>query len=234
MNDISIKQNQELSQPEPIKIPALVDKYFNSSLLNKNDVIKLHNAQDFMVNTYESVPMYRPLIIKLFGVLSSTEFPSTDSRFLQCKIEAEVHSNELIKDLHDLQLLKIKIEKAEYLLSEVMIKKYQKETDEISKKEIEFDIREQEVIISNKKFDYAILQKRIKYRISEIDEWKMIAEKLFNSTDFKNKKHNEILLDIFINNYNKKLNDPNIKEEEKLYIRQQLEIIKDLKTNNGN
>jgi hypothetical protein len=181
-----------------------------------------------MVNTYQSVTMYRPLVVKLFGVLNSSEFPTVDSRYYQCKVEAEVHSNEVIKDLHELQLLKIKIQKAEYMLTNIMIPKHEKTIDDISKKEIEFDIEEQKVIISNKKFDYILLEKRIKYRISEINEWKQISESLIKSEGFQNKSYELMLLDMFKNNYTKKLANDKTTDDEKLFIQSQLEVIKSL------
>lgn len=228
-NIINLDTENTVSQNSPAM--PLVELFAKNTVLTQDDAKKLIDSYGFMVNTHQAVAMYRPLVVKLFGVLNSSEFPTTDSRYYQCKVEAEVHSNELIKDLHDFQLLNIKIEKAEYLLNNVMRPKFETCVDPISKKEIEFDIKEQNVIISNKKFDSILLQKKIKYRISEISEWKSISSQLEKAPDFKNKSHEHILLDMFKNSYSKKAMDPKTSEDEKLFIKNQLDVITHLENN---
>jgi len=221
--------NTEISNSEKNnKSLSLVDKYCSKSIMTSDDFKALAESSDFMVSTYETVPMYRPLIIKLFGVLGNKDFPTVDSRFHQCKVEAEVHSNELIRELHELQLQKNSIDRAEYLLKEVMQNKYEKETDIIGKKEIEFDMKDQVIIISKKKFEYVQLEKKIKYRISEINEWRLISEKLFKSPDYKNQKYEEIMVELLTNSYSNELKKSSIKEDDKQFITSQLNILNTL------
>lgn len=211
---------------------TLVESYYKNSLITKEDMQNLADAANFMYNTHETVPMYRPLIIKMFGVLSNKDFPTADSKYLQCKIEAETHSQELIRELHDLQLQKLQIEKAEFLLNDVMKPKYDNCNDIIGKKEIEFDMKEQSILLSRKKFEFSQMEKRIKYRISEITEWKKLSEDISKSKEFKNQNQNEILIDLFIRNYESKL--LTVPKEELGSIKAQLDVLKSIKSDFDN
>lgn len=219
------EQSSELKKSEQ----SIVEMYFSSNVINNDDWKKLIESKQFMLDTFQSVPMYRSLPIKLFGVLNDSSFPTPESKYYQCKAEAEVHSNELIKDLHDLELMKIDIEQAEYLLAVVMKNKFDKSNDEIEKQEITFDMRKQNIIISNKKFDYAILQKKIKYRIMEISEWKTISDKIASNKDFNNVSYNDVLLHNFALSFEQKINNPNTPDNEKEFYKNQLLQITNIK-----
>ena len=204
----------------------LTSQFLNTQLLDISDLEKLKNAQNFIIDTYTSVPMYRPLIIKMFGVLNDKECPTPELKYNQCKVEAEVHANELIKDLHEMEIQQIHIKKAEYLLTVVMKHKYDTTTDDMAKTEVKFDMEEQQVIISRKKIDLKQLEKKIKYRIMEIDEWRRISEELKKSPKFIDKNYNELMLDVFINDYNQKLQNPELTKEKSEFIKTQLELLR--------
>lgn len=212
-----------------VKNKSLVELYSEIPILTGEDRQKLLESQNFMVSTFQSVPMYRTLPIKLFGVLCDAQFPTPETKFFQCKIEAEVHSTELVKELHELELMKIELERGEYLLNVVMKNKFEKESDEISKQEIMFDIRKQSIILSNKRFDMALLQKKIKYRIMEISEWKTISEKIAQQKDFNNISYDKVLLQQFELSFKQKLIDPKVSDSEKDYYIHQLQIIQNYK-----
>jgi hypothetical protein len=218
-NELTEKSNSTLS-----------DKIFNIQILEDLDFKKLSDSCEFILDNYKDVTMFRPLAVKLFGVLNDKDCPTLETKNYQCKIEAEVHANEIIKELHELEMHKIHIQKAEFLFNTVMKLKYEQTNDEIIKKEIEFDMAEQKIIISKKKFDYKQLEKKIKYRIMEIYEWKTISETIVKTPQFKNKNYNEILLDVFINDYTNKLNNNLLKEDQKMFIQKQLESLKEIKT----
>lgn len=219
MNQIVKNSNQSLSE-----------QIFNIQLLDNLDIENLKNSCDFILGTYQTVPMFRPLAIKIFGVLNDKEFPTTDLKYNQCKIEAEVHANELIRELHDLEMQKLHLQKAEYLLTTVIQNKYETSNDDISKKEIEFDMKEQKIIISKKKFEYKQLEKKIKYRIMEVHEWKEISEQLSKNVNFKNQNYNDLMFDLFINDYTNKLNDNALPEDKKLFIKSQLSLLNTIKS----
>lgn len=155
----------------------LVEIFSNKEILAEQDWKNLASAKDFIRDNFSQVPMYRPLPVKLFGVLNDKDFPTAESKYWQCKVEAEVHAEQLMNDIHDLESLKIAIEKADYLLHKLLAK--QKSSELTSEQlEIDFDIREHKVNMSRLQFKMFKLQKQIKYRIEEIYEWKQITETL--------------------------------------------------------
>ena len=205
----------------------LVEMIAQETLIQQNDLKLLSESKGFIVDAYKSVPMYRPLVIKLFGVLNNSEFPTSDSKFWQCKVEAEVHANELIKDLHDLELQKIQIERAQFLLNKI-VGKLNVEKDEETKKEVEFDVREQRILISRKQFDMLQLQKRIKYRIEEVVQWRQISEKLVKSADFKNINYAQMLAESLVNKWTQKIGDPELSSHDKAGLSNQITMMKKL------
>lgn len=205
----------------------LVEMIAQETLIQQNDLKLLTESKGFIVDAYKSVPMYRPLVIKLFGVLNNSEFPTADSKFWQCKVEAEVHANELIKDLHDLELQKIQIERAQYLLQKILAKS-EEEKDPETKLQVGFDIREQRILISRKQFDMLQLQKRIKYRIEEVVQWRQISEKLIKSSDFKNINYAEMLAESLVNKWQQKIQDPALTQNEKSGLNNQIAMMKKL------
>lgn len=220
------KSVQETSIP-------LVEMIAKETLIQQNDLKLLTESKGFIVDAYKSVPMYRPLVIKLFGVLNNTEFPTADSKFWQCKVEAEVHANELIKDLHDLELQKIQIDRAQFLLKRI-VKRSIEEKDAETKVEVDFDIREQRILISRKQFDMLQLQKRIKYRIEEVVQWRQISEKLIKSSEFKNINYAEMLAESLVNKWQQKIKDPAISQGDKTGLNNQIlmmkKLVNDIKT----
>lgn len=216
---------------------SLVDLFKENPILTSKDLTSLTNCKDFIVDTYLSVPMYRTLPIKLFGVLNDKDFPSAESKFWQAKAEAEVHAKELVHELHDLEELKIIIDKTEYFLAVVFPEKLKKELDDHKKMEITFDMRQLSVTLSRKKFEYVILEKKIKYRIEEIDEWRKIVDKLSENFDSKNTNYALMLANRMINNWTIELNRKETKDSDKPAIIAKLKTLQEalnLKASNGN
>lgn len=164
----------------PIK-NDLVSTFQKTEILTQQDWSHLESAKSFIVDNFAKVPMYRPLPVKLFGVLNDKDFPTSESKFWQCKVEAEVHAEQLMNDIHDLESIKIAIEKADYILQKMLYKKSTSESPS-EKIELDFDIREHKVNMSRLEFKFMKLQKQIKYRIEEIYEWKKITEALVNTS----------------------------------------------------
>jgi hypothetical protein len=219
------------SELAPAVNNGLIELFAACPLINEKDIKNLESAKNFIVETYSSVPMYRPLAIKLLGVLSNKEHPTNESKLWQCKVEAEVHANELVRDMHDLEKLKLHIEKNDYLLNQVMKDKLaelenDKETiqNKHKKAEIEFDMRELSITISQQKFELFQLQKRIKYRIEEVHEWKLISEKLVQSGT-KNIPYGEMLIESYHQRWTEELKKPDISDEEKKNLQSKLSVI---------
>ena len=173
LNEVS--QNQELQKNE-----SVLSILKSQSILTNQDWVDLDNAKGFIKDCFTSIPMYRPLPVKLFGVLNDKECPTPESKLWQCKIESEVHADQLIEDIHNLEILRITIERLEYTLTQ-MVKGYEIEDDENIKKEIEFDIRENKVRLSKLEYKVVKIQKQIKYRIEEVSEWKKISNAIEQS-----------------------------------------------------
>lgn len=164
---------------------SLISQLSSSPILSQKDLISFKEAKEFVVSCFTEVPMYRSLPIKIFGVLNDTDFPTAESKYWQCKVEAEVHAKQIVDDLHDLEMMNITLEKCQHVLG-ILEKKYNAEKNPSAKKDIEFDIREQKVSESRLKFKSYNLQKQIKYRIEEVTEWKKITEKLAENNDISN------------------------------------------------
>jgi hypothetical protein len=213
-NDLIPKVNQ-----------SLIELFAASPLINQKDIENLDAAKAFIVETYTSVPMYRPLVVKIMGVLSNKEHPTNESKLWQCKVEAEVHANELVRDLHDLEKIKIQIERNDYLLNKVMVDKMASSQEEHVKAEIGFDMRQLAVTISQQKFELFQLQKRIKYRIEEVHEWKVLNDRLLNAGT-KMLPYGEMLMANYEKMWTEELKNPDITPEEKLNLQTKLAMLK--------
>jgi hypothetical protein len=223
LNNVVVPEENELAKTQE---KSLVEMLANTNIIQENDYEMLAESKQFIVDTYKSVPMYRPLVLKLFGVLNNSEFPTIDSKFWQCKVEAEVHANELVRELHDLELQKIQIERAKCVLGRI-IKKFDVEKDMEIKQEVELDIKEQKILISKKQFELLQLQKKIKYRIEEVVQWKKISSQLETSKDFKNKNYGQMLADSLCNKWQAQINSVKT-EEEKIGLRNQIDMMRKL------
>lgn len=150
--------------------------------MSKKDWDDLNESKSFIVETYNTVPMYRPLPLKLFGVLNNNDHPTPESKYWQCKIEAEVHAEQIINDIHSIELLNLNIEKSQFNL-EIMLEEYNNQNDNIKKKQIEFDIREQRIHLSKLNFRLIKLKKELKYRIEEVNQWRKISNSIKETTN---------------------------------------------------
>jgi hypothetical protein len=218
-------QNQ-LSQ-NPSESNSLVEILNNTAIITEEDKQALSDCKVFIADTYKSVPMYRPLAVKLFGVLDDANFPTSDMKFWQCKVEAETHAMELVRDIHDLELQKNQIERAEFLLKRIHARHTEAETEDL-KAEIMFDIKEQTLVISKKKFELFQLQKKIKYRIEEVNEWRQISETLTKAPTFKHQNYAQMLSDSLVHKWNSRISNPNTPDNEKKFLSNQIDMLRKL------
>lgn len=218
---IVTKNNQDNS-------PSIVNMLSEVTLISDKEVQLFAESKQFIIDTYKSVPMYRPLVLKLFGVLNNSEFPTVDSKYWQCKVEAEVHANELIRDMHDAELQKVQLERANENLSK-MSEIFKTESDPRKKKEIEFDIREQNIMISKKRFEFLQLQKKIKYRIEEVVQWRQISQRLEKQQTFKNQNYAEMLSEALANKWNNQIKtDKELSDEQRNGLAEQVKMMQEL------
>ena len=79
------------------------------------------------------------------------------------------------------------------------------------------------------KFEYAQLQKKIKYRIEEIKEWKILSEKLEATPNFKKSNYGQMILESLEDKWTSQLNNPMVKDDDKVIIKTKLNALLDTK-----
>lgn len=164
----------------------------DTSLITKSDLAKLKKSQAFLFQTYTDVRQYRPMINKLTTVLSSEHFPTIDSKFWQCKSEAEVHFNELQRDTFKWQRARIDLDELDYKIESIE-RMLEGELTPVDNKGydpnlVKFDLKRLQVKRSQYEFEVKQLEKSIKYRIEEVTDWAVIADSFepklkYNSRD---------------------------------------------------
>lgn len=182
----STKTFSELSIPKRDSDPLItkttenslnvVDQINKISLINPRDLLDLEKSKAFLVSTYSDVPQYRPMVVKVASVLDDGRLPTADSKFWQCKKEAEVHFNELVSNVYKWQISQIDLEEMDYKIAslEALLKEDNVRSD-LDPKLIEFDVRRMKVKRERYEFNIKQLEKNIKYRIEEVTDWAAIA-----------------------------------------------------------
>lgn len=168
----------------------------NLSLIAPNDLQRLEKAQTFIVSNYIEVPEYRPMIIKLASVLNDGSFPTPDSKYWQCKKEAEVHFNQLVVELYKYERCKVDIEEMDYTVASLeKTIDTQVSTDAIDPIKVKFEIRRMTLKRDEYLFNMKNLEKSIKYRIEEICDWYDISESLKHECKYKDGNYNNHLVE---------------------------------------
>lgn len=159
------------------KVFDVVDVIKKITLLTPSDAKRLASAQSFIVSTYTDVPEYRPLVVKMSSVLNDKSFPTPDSKYWQCKKEAEVHFTQLVTEMYKHERSVVDIEEMDYTISssERKIKENDSQIDPIK---FGFEIKRLRIKREEYLFNMKLLEKSIKYRIQEIVEWAAIAESM--------------------------------------------------------
>ena len=172
------QNNEEMNEVAPRSEDETVLSILKTqNVLTDRDWSDLNESKEFIKDCFTTIPMYRPLPVKIFGVLNDSECPTPEAKYWQCKLEAEVHADQLIEDIHNLEMLRITVERLEFTLAR-MYERYDQVDDSCLKKEIEFDIRENKVRLSKLEYKIVKMKKQIKYRIEEVHEWKKISSKI--------------------------------------------------------
>jgi hypothetical protein len=152
----------------------------NLTLVDKNDIAALQKAQQFLLSTYTDVPQFRPMAVKLTSVLTNGNFPTADSKYWQCKVEAEVHFNELVRAYNKYERALIDIEELDYKIRslESILNNTKATTEKFDPELIKFDLRR--LVVKRKEYLFEVkqLEKTIKYRIEEVTDWHKISEDL--------------------------------------------------------
>jgi hypothetical protein len=134
------------------------------------------------------------MVVKLASVLSDGQFPTPDAKFWQCKAEAEVHFNELVRAIHKLQALRVDIDEIDYKITSLQdTLSSNVSMDGVDPKMLEFELRRFNIKKESFQFEFKLLEKNIKYRIEEVADWGAIAEKLTKECKYDTKNKYESL-----------------------------------------
>lgn len=146
---------------------AVIDELNKISLITPTDVATLKKSQLFLMSTYTDVPVFRTYMEKYVGVLTNSRFPTPDAKFWQCKKEAEVQFNELLKAMLRHKALLIDIDEYSYKIND-LVKNKETATHSFL---VNCDISRLEVKMAEVKLHLKAVEKEIKYRIVEIGDW---------------------------------------------------------------
>jgi hypothetical protein len=199
----------------------VVEKIKNLTLLTPSDCKSLDAAKSFILSTYTDVPEYRPLVIKMASVLNDGNFPTVDSKYWQCKKEAEVHFNNLVTELYRIEKALIDIEEMDYVIAS---QEHCLENTQIDKGidpiKMGFEIRRLKVKREEYIFNLKRMEKTVKYRIQEIIEWAAISEYYEKSCKYNVKKYNDHLTEDLFKALQIKISSATSEEERKNFTSQ--------------
>ena len=169
----------------------IVGDFKKQTLISQEDINALGAAKEFAITAFKDTPQYRPMIIKLASVLSDGQFPTTDAKFWQCKAEAEVHFNELVRNIYKTESIKIDLEEIDYKIDSLLklIKSDVVPADVGDPQLMKFDYKRLVLKRESIEFELKLIEKNTKYRIEEVTDWCSIANSL--SKDCKYDLHNK-------------------------------------------
>ena len=200
----------------------IVDQINDSTIISVDDIKKLEASKEFALSTYTDVPQYRPLIVKLVSVLNDSNFPTPDSKYWQCKSEAEVHFNELNRDLNKYKRSMVDLSEIDYKIEKLKEKVDKKVDDEpeLDKNLIQFDIQRLLIKKESYLFEMKQIEKRIKYRIEEISDWNVISQNLETQCEYSKNDHKEHYSKSFIKSLENKIKATSNEKEKKILTEQ--------------
>lgn len=163
---------------------SIIDEVTNSmgslSLVNAKDLLHLKESQAFLLSTYTDVPQFRSKIVKIVSVLTDGKFPTADAKFWQCKAEAEVHFNEMVREFKKFEHASIDVDELSYKIEQIQtsLNAHRVHPSEYDPRIAEFDLRRLKLKKEEYLFNMKLLEKTIKYRIEEVTDWYDIAKDL--------------------------------------------------------
>lgn len=194
-------------------------------IITPGEISQLRDAQAFTLSNFRDVPSYRPMIVKLTSVLNDAAFPTIDKKFWQCKIEAEVHFNELVRDYFKYEKSLVDIEEMQYKIIEI-----QSILDAVVEPNVKLDpnllnFDKKRLIIKKSQYEYELklLEKDIKYRIQEVVDWAFISKEIESKCEYSTSSYQEHTVKghvLFIQN---KLKSVSLSPEERKNLQSQLD-----------
>lgn len=193
----------------------LVTEIQKTDLISPEDAKNIEKAQTFLLTSYKDVPIYNTRAAKVCSILTDAKFPTSDAKFWQCKMQAEVHFNEFIRSMFKLDRVNVDIEELEYQIKVLDTMVNQDSVSQFDKIKLTFDKRRLENKLSQYKFEIKLLEKDMKQRLREINDWVEIGKTYEESCQYDKNSYDEhtyrTQLHVILNQYNTE-KDPKVKE----------------------
>lgn len=164
----------------------VVEEMKKLPLITPEEMVNFKAAQAFALTNFRDVPSYRPMIVKLTSVLNDASFPTIDKKYWQCKIEAEVHFNELVKDFFKYERSLVDIDELSYKINEIerMQNRTIQSIETLDPNLLEFDKKRLVIKKSQYEYELKILEKDVKFRIQEVTDWAFISKQLEDKCEY--------------------------------------------------
>jgi hypothetical protein len=165
----------------------VLDGIIDKNLISQNDIELLEKNKEFLVSTYTDVPAYNTKLSKINSILSEKRFETPDAKYWQCKMQAEVHYNEFIRNMYKVERVKIDIEEITFQIQtlDMILKDKEKDLEYVK---LTFDQRRLKNKLQQYIFESKQLEKDCKQRLREIGDWIDIANNI--SKDCKHDRSN--------------------------------------------
>jgi hypothetical protein len=176
IDKVNVNQNPIINESANRSLDILSDLH-KISVVTENEIAKITQSKQFVFESYIDVPSHRTFVQKMIGVLSDDKFPTHDSKFWQCKKEAEVQYQELMRAFHSYQYGMVDMKEIIYKKSKA-IESLSSPNFSGDKTLVEFDIERLDIKFQEYAIRIKQFEKEIKYRISEIFDWFRISKEL--------------------------------------------------------
>ena len=201
----------------------IIDAIRNTDLLNETDAANIKKAQTFLLTSYKDVQIYNTRIAKVTSILSDGKFSTNDAKFWQCKMQAEVHFNEFVRGIYKLDRVKIDLEEIQYQIATIdNIVKSEENIKTIGMDAIKlgFDRRRLVNKLNQYVYEMKLLEKDIKQRLREINDWAEIAMEFEKGCKHSISNYDEHTYESHLKALTSLVNGAQTPEERKQYVDQ--------------
>lgn len=201
----------------------IIDEIRKTELLNDIDVANIKKAQTFLLTSFKDVQIYNTRIAKVTSILSDGKFATNDAKYWQCKMQAEVHFNEFIRGLYKLDRVKIDLEELQYQIA--TIDNIINNEDSLKESKMDaiklgFDRRRLVNKLNQYVYEMKLLEKDIKQRLREINDWAEIAVEFEKGCEHSTSSYDEHTYSSHFKALQSLVNGAKSAEERKQYVDQ--------------
>jgi hypothetical protein len=200
----------------------IINDIRNRELLTEEDANNVKKAHEFLESTYSDVIIYNPRIVKVTSILSDGKFPTNDAKFWQCKMQAEVHFNEFVRGLYKLDRVYIDMEELQWEIASfdhaIEIGGELEDGRKMSVVKLGFDKRRLVNKLNQYMHEAKLLEKDIKQRLREINEWAEIAETFKKGCDHSTSNYEDHTINSHFQHIKGAVEKAKTPEEKKQYM----------------